>query len=494
MKRLLVLTVTLALLLLPGTALANSWGLKGDLLSAVMDDHTWDDYTSSYQVGNVAVMTSRYHNALMLVKDGKSPLEVYTRAVWQPTDHKDDAKLTKSGSGFVLSYGKQEGYTFMPHEDSFILTKAVIGDFTLTLTQDDGLYIGEKNGRTARLYVWGGYTLERFSIRLLPRSIEEILRFNTMRRALDSGSDILGWYEDAMHPGKLYTPDKKGTVPVYGAPSEKAWRAGSGKAAVSLKGNIWVLREWIGEDGETWLHIRYEVSQRTHRFGFIKASQLPGYKVVGCDTYQQIAVPVRVADLTMAALTDDPLVSQYGQHLLLSGTEVTAVGMYNDEYALVQVEISGKPAWLFAPLKDLTPNAGDVLWDVMAQLEGCWYFHAGGNMSSDYLQFHADGTFCDPSIPENHGVFTVTAYDPAQGKYWNDPPYELTLRYADGRVNICGLTLSQTEYDMYDPETDTVKWEMRDGFSLTNWEGGGGYVRIDEKDVPDLSGPDGAVG
>lgn len=494
MKRLLVLTLTLALLLLPGAALANSWGLKGDLLTAVMADHTWDDYTSSYQVGNVAAMTSRYHNAIMLVKDGKSPLEVYTRALWQPTDHKDSAKLTKSGSGFVLSYGKKESYTFMPHEDSFLLTEAVIGDFTLTLTRDDELYIGEESGRTARLYIWGGITLEKFSIRLLPRSIEEILRFNTMRVALDSGSDILGWYEDAMSPGKLYTPGKKGTVPVYGAPSENAWRASSGKAAVSLKGDIWVLREWIGEDGDTWLHIRYEVSQRTHRFGFIKASQLPGYQVVGCETYPQIAVPVRVADLTMAALTDDPLLSQYGQHILLSGTEATAIGMYNDEYALVQTEISGKPAWLFAPLKDLTPVADEVLWDVMAQLEGCWYFRAGGSMAAEYLLFRADGTFCDPSFPENHGVFTVTAYDPAQGKYWNNPPYEITLRYSDGRVNIKGLSLSQEEYDVYDPETDSRIWETHDSFSLTNWEGGGGYIRIDEKDVPDLTGPEGSVG
>lgn len=492
MKRLLALTLFLALLLLPSAALANSWGLKGDLLSAVMADHTWDDYTSSDQVGNVAVMTSRYHNALMLVKDKKAPLEVHTRAVWQPDDERGHASLSRSGDGFVLSYGKQESYTFMPHEDSFLLAKAVIGDFTLTLTQEDGLYIGTQNGQSARLYIWGGYTLERFSIRLLPRSIDEILRFNTMRRALDSGSDVLGWYEDAMNPGKLYSPGKKGSVPVYGAPSENAWRAGN-KAAVSLRGDIRVLREWIGEDGETWLHICYEVSQRTHRFGFIKASQLPGYKVVGCDSRQQIAVPVRTA-AEPTIQTDDPLLSQFSQFDLPAGIKLTCIGMYNDEYALVRTKIGGKEAWLFVPLKDLTPDTGDVLRDVMAQLEGCWYFHAGGNMSSDYLQFHADGTFCDPSFPENHGVFTVTAYDPAQGKYWNDPPYEITLRYADGRVNICGLTLNQTEYDVYDPVTDAVTWETRDGFSLTNWEGGGGYIRIDEQDVPYRTGPDGAVG
>ena len=474
MKR--TLAFLLVLLLLPAAALANSWGLKGDLLTAVSSDSAWNDYTSGDQVGNVATMRSRYHYALMLVAGKKQPLQVYTRAMWQPTDHKDFPQLTKSGSGFILSYGRNESYTFMPHEDSFILTEAIIGDFTLTLTQDDGLYIGEENGQTARLYIWGGYTLERFSIRLLPRSIGEIVRFNTMRVALDSGSDVLGWYEDSLHPGHLYTPRKKGTVPVYGAPSTDAWRAGSGKASVSLKGEIWVLREWIGEDGETWLHIRYEVSQRTHRFGFIKASQLPGYQIVGCDACPQVAVPVRVADLTMAALTDDPLVSQYGQHLLLSGTEVTAIGMYNDEYALVQVEISGKPAWLFAPLKDLEPVPGTVLTDVMAQLDGCWEYWAGGSMGPDYLRLNADGTFYNPAWPEDGGTWVVTAYDPARGKYWNDPPYEIALFYRDGRVNVKGLTIGEQE--------DTGDGILRDAFSLTNWEGGGGYVRINEEDVP----------
>ena len=71
MKR--TLACLLILLLLPAAALANSWGLKGDLLSAVMADHAWDDYTTmNDQVGNVAAMTSRYHNALMLVMDKRA--------------------------------------------------------------------------------------------------------------------------------------------------------------------------------------------------------------------------------------------------------------------------------------------------------------------------------------------------------------------------------------------------------------------------------------
>ena len=48
--------------LLCGTASANSWGLQGKLLTAVMADHTWDDYTTlSNQEASFAVLQSRYH-------------------------------------------------------------------------------------------------------------------------------------------------------------------------------------------------------------------------------------------------------------------------------------------------------------------------------------------------------------------------------------------------------------------------------------------------
>ena len=491
MKRLLALL--LVMLLLPVSALANSWGLKGDLLTAVSSDSTWDDYTTmSDQVGNVAAMKSRYHNALMLVSGKNAPLQVYTRALWQPDDEQTYASLTKSGDGFILSYGEEVSYTFVPQGDTFLLTKARIGNFTLTLTRDDGLYLASTGGQTAEMYIYGGITLEKFSIRLLPRTVEQVRRYNMMRRALDSGSDILGWYEDSLNPGCLYTPGKKGTVAVYGAPSTKAWRAGNGKAAVSTKGEIYVLREWVAEDGTVWLHIRYEVSQRTHRFGFIKASDLPGYTVVGSDVYEKVAIPVRAAVYT--TLTDDPLVSQYAQAAIPAGTELTCIGMFNDEYALVQAEISGKSAWLFAPIKDLEPVMGETLPSVMDQLVGCWYFWAGGSMSLAYLRFYPDGTFDNPAWPTQGGTYTVTAYDPARGKYWDNPDYELTLIYHDGSVTMCGLSFYETEVDRYDAETDSVIWEMRDGFSLTNWEGSGGYIRIHEDDVPHWDTPDGGVG
>ena len=85
MKKCIALLVCLVLLCSMSTALANSWGLKGELLTLVSRDKAWNDYTSRGKVCNTAaVMGTRYHNVLMIANNGK--LETYTKAVWQPDD------------------------------------------------------------------------------------------------------------------------------------------------------------------------------------------------------------------------------------------------------------------------------------------------------------------------------------------------------------------------------------------------------------------------
>ena len=62
----------------------------------------------------------------------------------------------------------------------------------------------------------------------------------------------------------------------------------------------------------------------------------------------------------------------------------------------------------------------------------------------------------------------MTAYNPDCNLYWNDPAYELILRDDDGRVTVRGLSFA----------TDMGE----EIFSLTNWEGGGGYRRMQERE------------
>ena len=369
----------------------------------------------------------------------------------------------------------QESFRFALVGEEYILQEAVCGDFTLTLEGTDGLYIAREKGVTARFFRYGGVTLADFSIRLLPRTLQEVRRLNHARAALDSGSDCLGWWEDAHNPGIPFKTSQKITLPVYTAPAETAYRTSGGKASVSLRGGVSLLQAWEDARGERWLLLRYEVSQRTHRFGFVKAADVPGLPEMHTVRVDDPPIRVKMRVAAMTPLTDDPLVSQYNQHLLLPGDEVLCTGMFTDDYAYVRTTASGKEIWGFVALKDLEPLGGEPADDVMAALEGCWYFEAGGSMAGEYLRLRSDGTFDDPSNPADCGVWSVTRYDPANGLYWNDPPYEITFRFADGRVNVKGLTLHEG------------------GFSLTNWEGGGGYAPIDEADVPDHS-ESGAVG
>ena len=49
--------------------------------------------------------------------------------------------------------------------------------------------------------------------------------------------------------------------------------------------------------------------------------------------------------------------------------------------------------------------------------------------------------------------------------YWNKPPYQMTLIYNNGQVTIRGLDFED------------------EGFSLTDAEGGGGYIPAMEEDI-----------
>ena len=106
---------------------------------------------------------------------------------------------------------------------------------------------------------------------------------------------------------------------------------------------------------------------------------------------------------------------------------------------------------------------------LMQQLDGCYEFWAGGLGVADYLVLHADGTFEGYSYgedvaaaqPETTGRWYVRPYDHAYGLYWDHPEYEIVFERDRGTCAVHGFSLTE------------------DGFGLTNWEGGGGYLRIE---------------
>lgn len=461
-------------------ASANSWGLKGKLLNAVSDVDTWNDYTSlDSQVGDTAVMHSRYHNTLMLWEDGR--LRTFPTAVYQPDDKRDDELiLNGSKQDFVLNYGDDEWYSFANKGDGWYLYDAQIGDVTANGYRSSadssslyGFYVSKQHD-TVRFT--REIMLSEFNVSLFPKTPQEVRHLNLMHAALDSGADILGWWADDEDVGQKKSNAGKGTTPVYSAPFGKsAWRAAKGKASVGLSGNLWVLRYVTNADGERYACIRYEVSERTQRIGYIPAEVL-GEEAQGEPSEDFIHVPVYAARETY--LTDDPLCSQFPQFKVPAGTQFECLGMFNRWYAYVAAEVKdgrfvdgGEIVWGFVPLRDLALDAdthGSILWDVMDQLEGSWEFYAGGNQAEDILVLHADGTYTgkwvqgDEVYPDNHGSWFVTEYNPFWNLYWNDPPYEITLVDEDGTVNVRGLSIDE------------------EGFSLTYWEGGGGYRRMED--------------
>ena len=137
----LVLTLLLVLSLLPAAS-ANSWGLKGKLLTLVMDDARWDNYsTVCNQAGSWAILGSRYHNALFhAAGDG---LHVFHTAVWQPDDRKK-MSIAETADGFILTCG-QESFTFGACAGEIVLLQARLGDVEFradTSNTDTGSFYG----------------------------------------------------------------------------------------------------------------------------------------------------------------------------------------------------------------------------------------------------------------------------------------------------------------------------------------------------------------
>ncbi len=471
---LVVLLLSLLFCALPALSLANSWGLTGGLLDAVSSVHDWDDYsTLCKQSGDAAVMGSRYHNALMVLENGK--LQVYSTAVYQPGHELSlKASLRTEGGSLTLSYGKEESYTFRNTEEGYKLYTAAIGEMTVTADTTDSYWGCTAVCKGESVRIQREFRLDDFIIDLFPRSLEECRHLNLMNAALDSSDAVLGWWGEYGERGTLLESPGEGTVPVYTAPfGERAWRAAKGKAAVSLGGDLWVHHYLTNADGETYACIRYDVSQRTQRIGYIKANAL-GSQEQGVSVNEMMNLRLRTTRATY--LTDDPNVSQFQQLQLPEKQQLTCIGLYGCDYAYVSAEArngrladGGQIIWGFVPLRDLEidPNERQLRQDVMEAAAGCWHFEAGGSLAHDSLLLGADGSYLGNTGMDNfaetgdsvHGTWYVTDYNPARNLYWNEPEYEITILLEDGSASVHGFNVTE------------------DTLSLSYWEGGGGYQR-----------------
>lgn len=568
--------------LFAASACANSWGLKGELLQKVSSVHTWSDYTvQGSQTSDAAIMSARYDNLLMFLENGE--LVVNHKAVYPPKE-KRSGRLTQDGKLLTLSYGPDEWYTFelFDRRSSEYGLKAMRnGSFSMERMDESNdldydLYRGTDESGTEE---WVDEILLRdFNIQLFPRGLQEFRHQNDLCVRLRPQWDILKDQQTVKHLENIGS----GTLPVYSAPSEQAWRAAKGKASVGLRGEVWALASVEREDGIYTL-IRYDVSERTQRIGYVKKQLMD----VELSEYEPVMDQTVIA-LRDTFLTDDPDVSQFPQLLVPEGTVLHCHDIHNSEYAYVmgrttggQLTQSGQWVGGFVPLRDLdiydspgqnqasdetrhmnymlaaldsgkndsgnleticvslkarrdtilkeksgneihipegtvftcdgveqnqyahvTGESGetglvlladlhfadgehtDIQRDVMASLEGTWCFYAGGSQAEDILVLSADGTYRGYVLSEmvdtekikraieqngrfeeaalwSQGTWQVTPYRREWNLYWNNPAYELTLFKQNSSVNVKGLELDDAN-----------------SFSLTYWEGSGGYMRL----------------
>lgn len=481
------LCFTLAFTLAICPALANSWGLTGRLLTAVARDNRWGDYsTITRQQDDFAVMGGRYHNVLMQYKDGE--LFTYPLAVYQPADpfaKKVQLNLRSDGQVLDLTFGSHESYSFQLKRrfDTYWTADALIHAYVNGLNfQRDGYGFRVSDGEQ-EIFWQNNVLLDTFNIKLFPRSLEEVRHLNRMYALLDSAM------ETSTETGHLLEKTGKGTLPVYSAPdASSAWRAANGKAAVGMAGRLWAMGTIRNEKGEVYTKIRYEVSERTQRIGFIQKGDLLYDSIELTDS--MIHVPLETRRDTW--LTDDPMVSQYQQFYVPKGTQFTCMGLFDKEYAWVSAKAKnnsfvngGKPVkngnqivWGYVPLRDLMisssdPCRGTIEWDVMADYSGQWQFTAGGVGISDVLMLNPDGTWEGYTDQVIGGTWQLTHYNPSDGLYWADVPYEITFFQNNGSVTTLGFQ------------------PVDDGFSLLTWEGSGGYGPSDGTFAPPEEGANG---
>ncbi len=392
MKRMLYIALSCLLFAsLTTSALANEWGLRGGVYDIVTTDDRYEGYTcptadaddGNHLLNDVhvnhAILQNRYHAQLVAAyRDGNvwKADTIATTAVYQPGDKRGEfpnsPRLEHIPGGFQLSYGDSERYTFYQEGGEYILgyveyiTSPYFSDSYIP--QDDGLLFWQSGHNDSflpvgdALWVTDGITLGEFNITQTPRTMMEVRRLNATSAALTLDAPLLTGVD-------AYAGDPKGLMlPVYSAPDADSYRSGSGKAAVSLKGQVQVFGT---ENG--WTLIQYEVSPRTCRFGFVEGELVQDAPLLFAGTPLVAAVDT--------FLTDDPFVSQFAQADIPAGAELTGLARCGEYYAYVEYK-ADKLYRGFVPMKDVHPLYdrtlpgdhvfADVRWDVMDALTGKW--------------------------------------------------------------------------------------------------------------------------
>ena len=456
MKKHFLLILCAIFLLFTATASADGRELRGGLTDIVMADDTWSGYStvtddlllndSQY---NVAILGSRYHNALLISKEDTTAKEqtLLARsdlAVYQPDASGKSATLKKiSDTSFAVCY-EGETYAYAIQEDGVVLTEAEMGDIQLSLS--GGVYDVLVNG--TKEDEWGSQmTIDAVNIALLPRSLDEVRQVKQNTAMMGTDFALVTDYCAGTKNGD--------SVPVYAAPSTDAWRADDGKASMSLKDSWYAM----GASGD-WTIVMYQVSNRTSRVGCVESRLLGAEAVAACE--DPLNITAKITQDTY--ITDDPMMSQNQQTTLRAGDTVTLLGRFNDFYAYVSTTVDGKEMWGFLPMNSFTVDFGEKDTEAMSRLTGYWELYFGGPSIGDYVELKEDGTYVASDI--GAGQWAVYPADTAWNCFHDHPSLMLVMESNDQmHYAVYGLTITE------------------EGFCLTNAEDSGSYVSTDDPSV-----------
>lgn len=228
---------------------------------------------------------------------------------------------------------------------------------------------------------------------------------------------------------------RKEYLPVYAAPLDDAYRAARGKAEVCLSEPFSVLAST--QDG-AWLLIEYEIDAQSRRIGYIQTPQ--DVDVTALDVQVLRSMPKDMEITAQTFVTDDPYHSRRELERLQRGETITCLGWTDAHYAYAQMEIDGKDAYGFVPMKALDIPKAPRLRKAEEMLRGVWQFAGGSEMFNYGIVMDGRGGFIDCGMSMEldgslTGRYEVVPNDVPTDEFWNEEAsYAFILRTQDGRV------------------------------------------------------------
>lgn len=470
LRRLLPLLTLLVLL--PGLALANSYGLNGILYTFVSGTHDYESWTSTCQLlgdaQHIAVMRKYRSDAQLLLAACQQTDGTWVyhtpRCAALPQDMDRPQSLMETENGFAyLCPDLGVSLTFQWQDDGakLLLTEARLQRLTLRYVQGNSTWQvldGEMN--LGMIWQGGEITAETLCFAGLPRSAEEVERMNALCAPLVSLTDFA-----------LQADGSARKEPVYAAPSTSAYRAAKSKASVSLPEGVTVYGQVKGFD-----LVGYDISLTRRRMGFIRHGLLNPVSVNG---FEQPVVDLmdsalRQVDATVvqdADVTDDPYGEAGALCSVKAGSTVTVMARLDSFYAYVETKASsGEAIWGFVPLRALSMKERTAE-EIAAWLVGDWTFYAGGVGFGDTLTLRQDGTG-DFDLPSGERVNLLWSVDgqhiASEDDCWGDLKFDFVYTIEGDEQRRYGL----------DCGTHALEGEWADVFSLFYLDGSGGYRRV----------------